>query len=130
MESVISPMYFLCMDFYASYLMYTTILFPFGKAHFWLKVIGIWAAIVTGIVEEVIARYVLVDCLFTIVFSPILQILIFGLFFGIAHSTFKRGVENCVPCSYLYGNLRKPSRNFLDNGWKKHSCSNCSSYFV
>ncbi|MGA3601388.1 CPBP family intramembrane glutamic endopeptidase [Lysinibacillus agricola] len=71
------------------YIAYTIIALPFVRAHLftfsWLKIIGIWAAIVTGIVEEVIFRHLLMEYLLSIAFSDILQILISGLLFGMAH---------------------------------------------
>lgn len=71
------------------YIAYTIIALPFVRAHLftfsWLKIIGIWAAIVTGIVEEVLFRHLLMEYLLSIAFSDILQILISGLLFGVAH---------------------------------------------
>ncbi|WP_285394499.1 CPBP family intramembrane glutamic endopeptidase [Lysinibacillus sp. fls2-241-R2A-57] len=71
------------------YIAYTIIALPFVKAHVftmsWLKVIGIWIAIVTGIVEEVIFRHLLMEYLLTNAFSDLTQILISGIVFGIAH---------------------------------------------
>ncbi|MFJ3387407.1 CPBP family intramembrane glutamic endopeptidase [Lysinibacillus sp. NPDC086135] len=71
------------------YIAYTLSAIPFVKAHLftisWLKVIGIWAAVVTGIVEEVVFRHILMEYLLTIAFSDVAQILISGILFGIAH---------------------------------------------
>ncbi|MCL1702755.1 CPBP family intramembrane glutamic endopeptidase [Lysinibacillus sp. Bpr_S20] len=71
------------------YIAYTCIAIPFVKAHLftisWLKVIGVWAAIVGGIVEEVIFRHLLMEYLLTIGASDVMQILISGILFGIAH---------------------------------------------
>ena len=79
------------------YVGYTVFALPFVKAHLftftWLKVIGIWAAIVTGIVEEVLFRHVLMDYLLSIDFSSFAQIIISGVLFGLAHGAwgFLRG---------------------------------------
>ncbi|GAF21672.1 MULTISPECIES: CPBP family intramembrane glutamic endopeptidase [Shouchella] len=71
------------------YVGYTIIALPFVKEHLfeisWLKLIGIWAAIVTGIVEEVLFRQFLMDFLQGLNISDILQILISGVVFGLAH---------------------------------------------
>ncbi|MDQ0208686.1 CPBP family intramembrane glutamic endopeptidase [Alkalicoccobacillus murimartini] len=71
------------------YSIYTVFAIPFVKAHLftfsWLKLIGIWAAIVTGIVEEVLFRHVLMDYLFSIDLSSFAQIIISGLVFGLVH---------------------------------------------
>ncbi|MEQ6355001.1 CPBP family intramembrane glutamic endopeptidase [Lysinibacillus sp. M3] len=73
----------------SGYIAYTISALPFVKAHLftisWLKVIGIWAAIVTGIVEEVVFRHLLMEYLLTIGFSDVTQILFSGILFGIAH---------------------------------------------
>ncbi|MEH6944240.1 CPBP family intramembrane glutamic endopeptidase [Bacillus sp. JJ722] len=72
-----------------AYISYTVIALPFVSEHLftfsWLKVIGIWAAIVTGIVEEVLFRHILMDFLLSINFSNTSQILISGIVFGLAH---------------------------------------------
>lgn len=71
------------------YVTYTLSAIPFVRAHLftisWLKVIGIWAAVVTGIVEEVVFRHIIMEYLLTIAFSDVAQILISGILFGIAH---------------------------------------------
>lgn len=71
------------------YISYTLLAIPFVKSHLftfsWLKLIGIWAAIVTGIVEEIIFRHFLMEYLLSIEFSNLSQVLISGIIFGIAH---------------------------------------------
>lgn len=52
----------------------------------WLKAIGIWAAIVTGIVEEVVFRHMLMDWLMDIGMATIWQIILSAVVFGIAHA--------------------------------------------
>lgn len=52
----------------------------------WLKVIGIWAAIVTGIVEEVVFRQLLMDWLMGLGSGTVLQIVISAVVFGVAHA--------------------------------------------
>lgn len=71
------------------YITYTIVAIPFVKSHLftfsWLKIIGIWAAIVTGIVEEVIFRHALMDYLVSIEFTSVSQVFISGLAFGVSH---------------------------------------------
>lgn len=52
----------------------------------WLKILGIWAAIVTGIVEEVVFRQMLMDWLDSIDIGVVWQVLVSGLVFGVAHA--------------------------------------------
>ena len=52
----------------------------------WLKAMGIWAAIVTGIVEEVVFRHLLMDGLMNMGVGITLQIIISALVFGAAHA--------------------------------------------
>ncbi|UZM97654.1 CPBP family intramembrane metalloprotease [Lysinibacillus sp. MHQ-1] len=47
--------------------------------------IGIWAAIVSGIVEEVVFRHLLMEYVLSIGFSNLSQVIISGIAFGIAH---------------------------------------------
>ncbi|QDQ02894.1 CPBP family intramembrane metalloprotease [Lysinibacillus fusiformis] len=83
------PMWFFTFTIFIGYIFYTMIAIPFVKSHLlkfsWLKLIGIWAAIVTGIVEEIIFRHLLMDYLLSIEFSSLSQVLISGIAFGIAH---------------------------------------------
>lgn len=51
----------------------------------WLKVLSIWAAIVAGVVEEVVFRHLLMDWLHSINVGVGWQVLASGLVFGIAH---------------------------------------------
>ncbi|WYP26753.1 CPBP family intramembrane glutamic endopeptidase [Alkalihalobacillus sp. FSL W8-0930] len=72
-----------------TYSLYTVYAIPFIKSHLftfnWLKIIGIWAAFATGIVEEVLFRQVLMDYLYTLNVSSVAQIILSGLAFGLAH---------------------------------------------
>lgn len=85
------PMWFFTLLIVIGYIIYTVITLPFVKSNLltvsWLKLIGIWAAIVSGIVEEIIFRHLLMDYLLSIEFSNISQVLISGIAFGIAHGT-------------------------------------------
>lgn len=79
------------------YIMYTAWAVPFVKEHLftfsWLKVIGIWSAFVSGIVEEIFFRQILMDWLSSLDLSMIIQILASGIIFGVAHGAwiFLRG---------------------------------------
>ena len=75
----------------AGYVLYTAFALPFVKQHLlsfsWLKWIGIWAAITTGIVEELFFRHLLMDFLLTSGVPGYMQIFISGIAFGAAHGT-------------------------------------------
>ena len=79
------------------YITYTAIALPFVRKHLltfsWLKVIGIWAAIVTGIVEEILFRHILMDYMMSLDFSIFTQIFVSAFVFGLAHGAwvFLRG---------------------------------------
>lgn len=79
------------------YIMYTAKVVPFVNEHLftftWLKVIGIWAAFVSGIVEEILFRQVLMDWLMSLHYSVVIQVLVSGVIFGVVHGAwiFLRG---------------------------------------
>lgn len=52
----------------------------------WLKIIGIWAAVVSGIVEEVVFRHLLMDGLMNAGVGVGVQIAVSALAFGVAHA--------------------------------------------
>lgn len=52
----------------------------------WLKAVGICAAVVTGIVEEVVFRQLLMDWLLEAGLNAVLQIAISAVVFGLAHA--------------------------------------------
>lgn len=83
------PMWFFTLLIVIGYISYTMIAIPYVKRNLLsfslLKLIGIWAAIVSGIVEEVVFRHLLMDYLLSIEFSYLSQVLISGITFGIAH---------------------------------------------
>ncbi|WP_054770041.1 CPBP family intramembrane glutamic endopeptidase [Lysinibacillus parviboronicapiens] len=83
------PMWFFTLLIVIGYISYTMIAIPYVKRNLltfsWLKLIGIWAAIVSGIVEEVVFRHLLMDYLLSIGLSYLPQVLISGIAFGIAH---------------------------------------------
>lgn len=72
-----------------AYITYTVVAIPFVRSHLftfsWLKVIGIWAAVVSGIVEEIIFRHFIMDYFMSMGVSNVWQILISGIAFGMAH---------------------------------------------
>lgn len=79
------------------YIIYTAKAVPFVRDQLftfsWLKVIGIWAAFVSSIVEEILFRQVLMDWLKSLDYSIIIQVLASAIIFGIAHGAwiFLRG---------------------------------------
>lgn len=85
------PMWFFTILIAIGYILYTVVAIPFVRSNLltfsWLKLIGIWAAIVTGIVEEIMFRHLLMDYLLSIEFSNLSQVLLSGIAFGIAHGT-------------------------------------------
>lgn len=85
------PMWFFTLLIVIGYIFYTVITLPFVKSHLlivsWLKLIGIWVAIVSGIAEEIIFRHLLMDYLLSMEFSNMSQVLISGIAFGIPHGT-------------------------------------------
>ena len=83
------PMWLFTACIVIGYISYTMFAIPFVKSNLltfsWLKWIGIWAAIVSGIVEEVVFRHLLMEYVLSIGFSDFSQVLISGIAFGIAH---------------------------------------------
>lgn len=79
------------------YILYTVTFVPFVKKYLftfsWLKLIGIWAAIVSSTVEEIVFRKVLMDWLMNLDFSITIQIFVSAVMFGLAHGAwvFLRG---------------------------------------
>lgn len=79
------------------YILYTVTFVPFVKKYLftfsWLKLIGIWAAIVSSTVEEIVFRKVLMDWLMNLDFSITIQIFVSAVIFGLAHGAwvFLRG---------------------------------------
>ncbi|WP_163527212.1 CPBP family intramembrane glutamic endopeptidase [Halobacillus ihumii] len=71
------------------YIMYTVKAIPFVREHLftfsWLKVIGIWAAFASSIVEEILFRQVLMDWLMSLNYGIIVQVVASALIFGLAH---------------------------------------------
>lgn len=53
----------------------------------WLKLIGIYAALTSGILEELVFRRLLMDWLYSNNIAVVLQVLISGIAFGVAHFT-------------------------------------------
>ncbi|MEB5481760.1 CPBP family intramembrane metalloprotease [Shouchella clausii] len=86
------------------YVVYTIIALPFVRAQLfnmsWLKIIGVWAALATGIVEEVLFRHLLMDFLQSFHVSEVLQIILSGIIFGFAHGAwgiFRRDAKIVLP---------------------------------
>ena len=73
------------------YIAYTTFGMSTVKDNFfkcdWLKLIGIYAALTSGILEELVFRRLLMDWLYSIDLGVIFQIIISGVAFGAAHFT-------------------------------------------
>jgi hypothetical protein len=73
----------------AAYIAYTTIGIPAVRENFFrfnlLKVIGIFSAIASGIVEELVFRQMLMDWLYSNDMGVVLQVVISGVGFGIIH---------------------------------------------
>ncbi|QQK75417.1 CPBP family intramembrane metalloprotease [Salicibibacter cibarius] len=72
------------------YIMYTAKVIPFVRENLftisWLKVIGIWIAIVSSTLEEILFRQLLMDWLMSLDFSITIQVLASAIIFGLAHS--------------------------------------------
>ncbi len=83
------PMWLFTAFIVIGYISYTMSAIPLVKSNLftlsWLKLIGIWAAIVSGIVEEVVFRHLLMEYVLSIGLSNLSQVLISGIAFGIAH---------------------------------------------
>src|SRR5690625_279217 len=79
------------------YVMYTARAVPFVREHLfvfsWLKVVGIWAAFIFSILEEILFRQILMDRLMSMDYSITIQVLVPALIFGLAHGAwiFLRG---------------------------------------
>lgn len=79
------------------YILYTVKVIPFIREHVftfsWLKVIAIWAAIVSSTIEEIVFRQILMDWLKGLEYSIIIQVLASAIIFGLAHGAwiFLRG---------------------------------------
>lgn len=71
------------------YISYTLKAVPFVREHLftfsWLKIIGIWVAFVSSIVEEILFRQILMDWLMSIDYGIIIQIIASAVIFGVAH---------------------------------------------
>lgn len=71
------------------YILYTIKVIPFVQEHLftfsWLKVIGLWAAVVSGIVEEVFFRQVLMDWLMSLHYAIPIQVIASAVVFGLVH---------------------------------------------
>ena len=87
--SLTLPMWLFTAFIVIGYISYTMFAIPLVKSNLltfsWLKLIGIWVAIVSGIVEEVVFRHLLMDYVLSLGFSGFSQVLISGFAFGIAH---------------------------------------------
>jgi len=79
------------------YVSYTVKAIPFVQQHLftfsWLKIIGIWAALVLSIMEEIVFRQMLMDWLMSLNIGVIIQVLASAVIFGVAHGAwiFLRG---------------------------------------
>jgi len=91
-ESIASPLPWLLATITAiAYVLYTMKVIPFvlskQKEISLFKLLGILAALVGGIVEEVFFRRWLMDMLMSGGVTPLLQVIISGLVFGLAHTS-------------------------------------------
>src|SRR5690625_6633432 len=79
------------------YIIYTAKAIPFIREHLftfsWLKLIGIWAALIFSILEEILFRQILMDWLMSLDYSITVQVLASAIIFGLAHGVwiFLRG---------------------------------------
>ncbi|MBD3108172.1 CPBP family intramembrane metalloprotease [Bacillus sp. AGMB 02131] len=73
------------------YVAYTAYAVPFVKENLfrfsWLKVLGIWVAITTGIMEEIVFRQMLMDWMMSLELTVVWQIIGSAVAFGLAHGT-------------------------------------------
>jgi len=71
------------------YIIYTLKAIPFVREHLftfsWLKIIGIWVAFASSIVEEILFRQILMNWLMSLNYGIIIQILASAIIFGVAH---------------------------------------------
>lgn len=74
----------------AGYIMYTVKTLPFVRERLftfsWLKVVDVWAALVSSTVEEILFRQVLMDWLMSLDYSFMIQLITSVLVFGLAHA--------------------------------------------
>ncbi|PKO13374.1 MAG: CPBP family intramembrane metalloprotease [Chloroflexi bacterium HGW-Chloroflexi-10] len=104
-ESIASPLPWLLATITAiAYVLYTMKVIPFvlskQKEISLFKLLGILAALVGGIVEEVFFRRWLMDMLMSGGVTPLLQVIISGLAFGLAHTSWlliKRDFKFAIP---------------------------------
>ena len=88
-----------------AYVLYTMKVIPLVLAKqreiSWFKLLGILAALVGGIVEEVFFRRWIMDTLMKGGFSPVLQVIISGVAFGLVHASWtllaKRNFKATLP---------------------------------
>ena len=88
-----------------AYVLYTMKAIPFvanmQREISLFKLLGILSAVVGGIVEEVFFRRWIMDMLMSGGFAPILQVIISGIAFGLAHYSWtlltKRGIKVTLP---------------------------------
>src|SRR5699024_12781443 len=69
--------------------MYTLKAIPFVREHLftfsWLKIIGIWVAFASSIVEEILFRQILMNWLMSLNYGIIIQILASAIIFVVVH---------------------------------------------
>jgi membrane protease YdiL (CAAX protease family) len=88
-----------------AYVLYTMKAIPLVLANqreiSWFKLLGILSAVVGGIVEEVFFRRWIMEMLMSGGFAPILQVIISGIVFGLAHTSWtlltKRDFKATLP---------------------------------
>src|SRR5699024_11438014 len=75
--------------FTVGYISYTLRAVVFVREHLftfsWLKIIVIWVAFVSSIVDEILFRQILMDWLMSVDYGIIIQIIASAVIFGVAH---------------------------------------------
>ena len=74
----------------------------------WLKLIGVYAAFTSGILEELFFRQILMDLLYSHGIGVVLQVIVSGLAFGVAHfswglikGSWRTGLDSAVATTIL-----------------------------
>jgi len=105
-ESIAPPLAWILATIIAiAYVLYTMKAIPLVLAKqreiSWFKLLGILSALVGGIVEEVFFRRWIMDMFMSGGFAPILQVIISGIAFGLAHTSWtlltKRDFKATLP---------------------------------
>jgi hypothetical protein len=89
-----------------AYILYTFKAVPFvreSRSEFsMLKIIGVWAALASGIIEEIFFREMVMDWLMSAGLGNVLQVVVSASFFGLAHTLwflFRRDAKIVIPAT-------------------------------